>query len=97
MNSQAVSRQATKPFFTQRGSPIILCFALRLLVVFIENIRNPIEARNGGLPHSSLPKRRIFDYKGTYFLVKSTLLNKKTDFIHATFSLCLAKTGRNSP
>ena len=44
--------------FTQRGSSIILCFALRLLVVFIENIRNPIEARNGGLPHSSLPKRR---------------------------------------
>ena len=60
--------------FTQRGSSIILCFALRLLVVFIENIRNPIEARNGGLPHSSLPKRRIFEYKDTNFWSKYTLL-----------------------
>ena len=59
--------------FTQRGSSIILCFALRLLVVFIENIRDPIEARNGGLPHSSLPKRRIFEYKDTNFWSKYTL------------------------
>jgi hypothetical protein len=59
-------------------------------VVFIENIRDSIETQNGGLPHSSLSKRRIFGYKGTYFLAKSTLLNKKTAFIHATFSLCLA-------
>lgn len=27
-------------------------------MVFIENIRNSIKARNGGLPHSSLSKRR---------------------------------------
>ena len=59
--------------FTQRGSSIILCFALRLLVVVIENTRNPIEARNGGLPHSSLPKRRIFEYKDTNFWSKYTL------------------------
>ena len=91
-----MSRQATKPFVTRWGSSIIICFALWHFVVFIENIRNPIEAQNGGLPHSFLSKRRIFGYKGTYFLAKSTLLNKKTDFIHATFSLCLAKTGRNS-
>ena len=77
-NSQTVSRQATKPFFTQRGSSVILCFALRLLVVFIENIRNPIKARNGGLPHSSLTKRRIFEYKDTNFWSKYTLFNKKT-------------------
>ena len=39
----------------QKGS-IILCLALRLLVVFIENILYTIEARNEELLHSSLPK-----------------------------------------
>jgi hypothetical protein len=59
-------------------------------VVFIENIRNPIEARNGGLPHSSLPKRRIFEHKDTNFWSKYTLFNKKTRFGHIIFILCLA-------
>jgi len=76
--------------FTQRGSSIIICFALRLLVVFIENIRNPIEARNGSLPHSSLPKRRIFEYKDTNFWSKYTLFNKKTRLCYIIFILCLA-------
>src|SRR5574344_1593474 len=78
--------------FTQRGSSIIICFALRLLVVFIENIRNPIGARNGGLPHSSLSKRRISDYKGTNFRLKYTLSNKKTCLCHIVFILCLANS-----
>ena len=65
--------------FTQQGSSIIFCFALRLLVVFIENIRNSIEARNGGLPHSSLTKRRIFEYKGTHFYSKTGNFSVKSD------------------
>ena len=76
--------------FTQRGSSIILCFALRLLVVFIENIRNPIQARNGSLPHSSLTKRRIFEYKDTNFWSKYTLFNKKARLWYVIFILCLA-------
>ena len=36
-NSQAVSRQATKPFLHSEGAQLLFLFALRLLVVFIEN------------------------------------------------------------
>ena len=38
----------------------------------------------------SLSKRRIFEYKGTLFLVKTTLLYKKSCFFLPTFSICLA-------
>jgi hypothetical protein len=89
-NSRHSVSTGDQALFTQRGSSIIICFALRLLVVFIENIRNPIEARNGGLPHSSLTKRRIFEYKDTNFWSKYTLFNKKTRFWHIIFILCLA-------
>ena len=54
-------------------------FYLSELGSFVENI------------HSSLSKRRIFGYKGTYFLAKSTLFVVKTDFWRVSFSLCLAK------
>ena len=74
--------------FTQRGSSVILCFALRLLVVFIENIRNPIQARNGSLPHSSLSKRRIFGHKDTNFWSRYTLFNRETRLWHIIFILC---------
>ena len=52
-------------------------------------------AKKLGNISSSLPKRRIYKCKDTIFLIKQTLENKKTDFRHATFSLCLAKKGRN--
>ena len=80
-----MSQQATKPFLHHKRVP---CLSFTHCWAFWWSLLSNI--------HSSLSKRRIFGYKGTYFLAKSTLLNKKTDFIHATFSLCLAKTGRNN-
>ena len=62
-----MSRQATKPFLHSEGAQLLFLFALRLLVVFIENIRDSIEIQNGGLLHSSLSKRWIIEYKGTLF------------------------------
>ena len=43
-NSRHSVSTGDQALFTQRGSAIILCFALWLLVVFIENIRNSIDA-----------------------------------------------------
>ena len=80
-----MSQQATKPFLHHKRVP---CLSFTHCWAFWWSLLSNI--------HSSLSKRRIFGYKGTYFLAKSTLLNKKTNFIHASFSLCLAKTGRNS-
>ena len=62
---------------------VLLCFCLSASRSLSSNI------------HSSLTKRRIYKCKDTIFLIKQTLENKKTDFRHATFSLCLAKKGRN--
>ena len=53
-----MSRQATKPFLHSKEVLLFFVLPYGIFVVFIENIRNPIEARNGGLPHSSLSKRR---------------------------------------
>ena len=77
-------------FYTARELNYYSFFALRLLVVFIENIRDSIEAQNGSLPQSSLSKRRIFGHKDTNFWSKYTLFNKKTRFWYIIFILYLA-------
>ena len=74
--------------FTQRGSAIILCFALWLLVVFIENIRNSIEVLNGVLLHSSLSRKRYLSVKilisfqiSPYLFWKPTLCMSLLNFV----------------
>ena len=79
----AVSRQATKPFVTLRGSSIMF-FAYWRYGSLSSNI------------HSSLPKRRIFEYKDTNFWSKYTLFNKKTRLWHVIFIRCFAIRMQNA-
>jgi hypothetical protein len=66
--------------FTQRGSSIILCFALRLLVVFIENIRDSIETQNGvnsiRLFLRDVENQKAIDIPRFFSVLHSNLLNK---------------------
>ena len=75
-----MSRQATKPFLHSEGAQLLFLFALRLLVVFIENIRDSIETQNGvnsiRLFLRDVENQKAIDIPRFFSVLHSNLLNK---------------------